>query len=112
VTQMQVIYDAGNILVYVLAGVCLLFVAVYSVLAPWWRSAVGRNQVELVGALGLIAALAIVRQLAGGDAAWFAWLRLAVFAVIPFAVVRRTVLLVGLQLRSRRATRRGGRPAR
>jgi xanthosine utilization system XapX-like protein len=93
----------GNVLVWISGIEALAFVVLYWITSPWWRTPAGRSIMGLLGVLAGILLLSMLRQVVGGDTLWFAWLRVAVFACLPIEIARRTLLLIRLQLRSRRA---------
>lgn len=81
---------AGDILLFIAAGLGVSFILTYWACAPWWRSAEGRN-VQLFAAVLL--SLLIYLFLAAGDrqvepGIWNQWVRLGLFtaAATVFAV--------------------------
>lgn len=85
---------AGDILIWITMLAFVAFVVVLSTLTAWWRSAVGRNIMELCGVIALILVLIVIRLVVGTDALWFQILRTTVFAALPVAIIRRTLLLI------------------
>lgn len=86
------------------------FIALYHMVAPWWRTPAGRSVMALGAVLAAVLTLGAVRLLTG-DSLWFAILRLIVFSGLPVEIARRTLLLVRLQLRQRRAAHEEGHHA-
>jgi len=78
----------------------LLFIAVYSVLAPWWRYSIGRSIVALDTAItlvllpGVLHILFGVNNLAGHFWTWFA---LVTFGSVPLIILWRLVIFVCIQ---------------
>jgi hypothetical protein len=94
----------GNALIVLSAIEALAFVAMYSVVARWWRSEVGRNIMALMGVIAAVLVLSTIRIIFG-DNSWFAWLRLGVFAGVPVVLARRLWLLWRVQVRDRLVAR-------
>lgn len=94
----------GNALLIVSAFFASAFVVLYAVTAPWWRDEVGRNIMSLMAVIAAVLDLAVVRILGAvdNDAAWFALLRLIVFAFVPVVLALRFWLLWKVQVRDRR----------
>jgi hypothetical protein len=90
----------GNALIIASAVLALAFVVLYAAAAGWWRSEGGRNVMALMGSIAAVLALATVKILVG-DAWWFVWLRLAVFAAVPAALGWRLSMLWRAQVRGR-----------
>lgn len=92
----------GNALVVITAVLAWTFVVLYHVLAPWWRSEIGRNLMTLAASMALVLTLSIVRMIGGAslDTPWFQVVRLAVFAGVPVALGWRTVILIRVQRRT------------
>lgn len=88
-----------QLLITIAAVSGLAFIVTYSVLAPWWRSAIGWNLVLMAAALTVAFGM-----LAGR--AWFGPLGMpvwvAVVLVITGTLIWRTVLLVVEHRRGRR----------
>lgn len=81
-----------------------LFVVLYHLLTPWWRTDVGRNlQVFMIITAALLDLSAI--RLAGDaslDTGWFVWIRLGVFACLPVVIGWRIWILIRLQYQARK----------
>lgn len=92
----------GMILFYATAVFSTAFVVTYWYLAPWWKTLGGWFTMELSLALATVCDLGVLRILLGVDSLAFMVVRTVVFAAIPLALARRIVLLVRLQIRSRR----------
>jgi hypothetical protein len=77
------------------------FIVLYALLAPWRKSALGRNVVALHSALALTLLPAVVHHLFGATVAedrFFAWFAVTAFALVPCVIVWRAVILIRLQL--------------
>jgi hypothetical protein len=75
----------------------------WTVQPRWWTTPVGRLMGALLGVIAGVLTLSTIRALTGAelDTPWFAALRLAVFAAMPFVLA----YCVSLQLRLRREER-------
>jgi hypothetical protein len=94
---------AGEYAFYAFTGATVLFILLYGVLAPWWRSATGRNIMTLMGALAVACVYftwAYVRE--GGLPPAFLPIRFCIFVVLFLAVSWRVVLFVREQIFARR----------
>lgn len=93
----------GNTLVVLTTALAWLFVVLYHLAAPWWRSEAGRNLMSMMGVIAAVLSLSTVRIVAGAgiDAPWFIWLRTAVFAATPVVIAWRTWMLWRVQYRGR-----------
>jgi hypothetical protein len=94
---------AGNALVVVTTVLAWVFVVMYHVLAPWWRSEVGRHIMTYSALVAAVLTLSVVRMIGGAglNTPWFGVVRLVVFAGVPVAISWRIAILW-------RAQRRGG----
>lgn len=99
------LYHVGVVLVFCGAGAALLFVVLYTLLAPWWRSWIGRSLVGLAGtvflALGLTACNVMGWTRPLGVVALLS-IEVAVFALIFVVLIVLTVVLVHTQTHGRR----------
>lgn len=82
----------------------VVFVATYSVLAPWWRSPIGRAMVTLDTAIAVTLAPSILHRFFGVAIAsiGFMWLLFACLCVVAGATLWRTWILAREQIRGRR----------
>lgn len=77
------------------------FIVLYTLVARWWRSALGRNLVAFDSALSLTLLPAVLHHAFGVSSALsepFAWFTLAAFAAVPCVIVWRAVILLRAQL--------------
>lgn len=78
-----------------------IFVITYHLVAKWWSSEFGRSlmiyQVAMTIILGLSTLTAIF-----GRTGWIVAIGLAVFLMIPIALIWRTVVLIKIQRQSRK----------
>ncbi|MDK1473590.1 hypothetical protein QNO07_09180 [Streptomyces sp. 549] len=79
-----------------LALSALVFVVVYHVLAPWWRSAAGRHLMAVAVTLGLLGAYTVVIT-AWPECGWLRVARSVVVVVMAGLLVQRTVMVVRAQ---------------
>lgn len=86
----------GNALIFASAAGSVLFVVLYHLRAPWWRSATGVHLMAFTASEAAVLSLSCVRIVVG-DAPWFQAVRLVVFVSIPFVIWWRVVLLVQAQ---------------
>lgn len=100
--------DAG--VVYFAAGSVLVFLAGMSVLAPWWRSPVGRTMVWLSVAIFAALVPSVLHYAVGVTLArpWFAWFYRGV--LVAFAGVHWWRLWVFWRIQREGRVRRRGRP--
>lgn len=79
----------------------LAFIALYTLVAKWWRSPLGRNLVAFDASLSLTLLPSVVHHAFGVSSALsepFAWFTLGAFAAVPCVIVWRAVILVRMQL--------------
>lgn len=76
------IVDLGNWAVYFGTAGWLLFAFLYGVMAPWWRSPIGRNVFSLAVVLAVVFGLISVQLIWGVSWPAREWVRLAIFAAI------------------------------
>lgn len=90
--------------VYAICGASILFIVLYTVLAPWWRNPVGRSIVGFDAALTLTLLPTALHDLLGLNLAHpvFAWYDLASLWAVAGVTVWRTVVMVRVQLAGRR----------
>lgn len=78
----------------------LAFIALYTAVAPWWRSPLGRNLVAFDASLSLTLLPAVVHHAFGFRSAEdvvFAWFTVVAFALVPCVIVWRAVILLRMQ---------------
>lgn len=96
----------GNALLHLTTAEAWLFIVLYHLSAPWWRTEAGRHVMAFMGALAAVLTLSSLRLLTGPPAqpaavTWFTWLRIIVFATIPVVVGWRLWMLWRAQYRGR-----------
>jgi hypothetical protein len=91
--------------IQVIFWLCVLFITVYSWLAPWWSSTVGRSLVMMDAAL----AVGIFPDILGRyfhvsirHTEWVAFLDVACFTVIPLVVLSRVWLVIKVNWKNER----------
>jgi hypothetical protein len=80
----------------------IVFVAVYSVVGPWWHSGLGRNIVALDTALAMALLPATLHSLFGVStvsSTAYAWFVDGALACVPVIVVWRMVIMLRLDAR-------------
>lgn len=89
----------GNALVILTTILAWAFCILYQILAPWWRSELGRNVMVYGLVVAAVLSLTTVRLLAGAavETPWFSVLRLIVFSGVPVAIGWRIVILLRIQ---------------
>lgn len=93
----------GNGLAVLTTLLAWLFVILYHVASPWWRSEAGRNLMSMMFVIAAVLSLSTVRIVAGAgaDTGWFVWLRTLVFAAVPVVIGWRLWMLWRVQFRGR-----------
>lgn len=89
------------------------FVALYSILAAWWRTALGRSIVALDTAVAMTVAPSVLHFLFGVTSLkseTFAYFTLAAFSAIPLIIVWRGWMLWRLQVNGRQPHREQSAP--
>lgn len=105
--------DIGTFLIIACAVGEILFCVFYSLLAPWWHTAAGRQMFAKSAVFGLVLAVwAIGAVTRAGDQHWFQVLRLCVFGLAPLAIWRQLFLLLDINKLAWRRTREGTRDDR
>lgn len=77
-------------------GSAVLFVAVYSLLAPWWHNPLGRTIVALDGGIILTLLPHMLRLVLGVNEAgtFYAWFEFLAFMLVPASILWRTWILL------------------
>lgn len=83
-----------------------LFVIGYTILAPWWRTRMGRHLFSFGAMTAGLLTLIIVTALLGRDYPGRAFVRLACYLVLAVVLWRHVYMLVTAQLRAARDDRR------
>ena len=94
---------------WTLATPIILFPIVYWILAPWWKSAAGRQTMTMSLALLALVGLGIVRRIIGADYVGSGIVMAAVQGLVGIAVWGRLYLLLRIQFVERRRLRKAGR---
>lgn len=95
----------GNVLVVLTCAGAITFCAMYALFSPWWKSAMGRNVMAMMGTIGLFLILAIIRMIWPNAFNDMPWIRLVAWSLIGGIVWWRVVLLVRTQVLRRRDER-------
>jgi hypothetical protein len=105
------IRHVGNVLLLLSALLATGFVVLYLFVARWWASEAGRHLMAFNTVIAAVLWLSVIRVFVPGSAelAWFAWLRVGVFAFVPVVLGWRLWMLVRVQILDRRRERRGAR---
>jgi len=77
------------------------FIVLYTVLAKWWLSPLGRNLVAFDSALSLTLLPSVVHHTFGVSSALspaFAWFNVGAFAAVPLVIVWRAWILLRVQV--------------
>lgn len=93
---------AAQIVTWLAAILATLFCGLYGYLAPWRRSAGGRTTMELPASLALVLDLNVAASAYRYPPLWYVIVYVLAFCLVPLALVRRTVLLIRLQITARR----------
>jgi hypothetical protein len=89
----------GNVELVIFAALVGAFVVVYGATTRWWEGHAGANMMAFMFILALVSALGVVHILLDdGDARWFLWLRVGVFALAPVVAGWRLWLLIRTQV--------------
>jgi hypothetical protein len=70
--------------------------------APWWRSAIGRNALAMDSALALTLLPSVIHHALGvssADTPLFAWFSVISFGLVPIVIVWRVVLILRIQIK-------------
>lgn len=79
----------------------IAFIVLYSVLAPWWRSPLGRNLIAFDAVLSLTLLPSVIHHALGATSAEdtaFAWFTVSAFAAVPVVIGWRAVIMIRMQL--------------
>lgn len=92
----------GDFLAVLAFAGTVLFVILYAILAPWWRSAHGRNVMLLMGVLALLFTLIAGTVLFGVEWPFRPAIRVIIFGLVGLAIWWRIVLLIKDQISGRK----------
>lgn len=76
------------------------FIILYSAIAPWWRSPLGRNVVALDASISLTLLPSVIHHTFGVSTALdpiFTWFTVAAFAAVPLVIAWRAWILCRIQ---------------
>jgi hypothetical protein len=108
VTWQRFVGDYGEVITLASFFAAVGFVALYSVLAPWWKTPLGRSIVALDTAVAMTVAPSVLHFVFGVTSLkseTFAFFTLGAFTMIPIIIVWRGWLLWRLQTGVRKAER-------
>lgn len=106
-TQVRLLTDLTIAAMVAAFTASVFFVAAYTILARWWRSPIARALCMLDTGLALTLAPSVLHWLLGfrvSDSTGFGWYFLASLTLVAAAVIWRTLIMVGEQVRRRRDT--------
>lgn len=92
----------GTFLIHATSVGCVLFLLGYGLLAPWWRSPIGRNLLLMVTALLAIFGLTSITLLFGTQWPARSFLRVGVAAFTCLAIWGLNLTLIRSQITRRR----------
>lgn len=95
----------SNVLIVATGVGAGVFCALYALLAPWWRSEIGRNLMALMAVIGLFLGLATMHLIWPHIFDNQMWIRPVMWSSICAIVWWRVVLLVKTQVVKRRDKR-------
>lgn len=99
-TQVRLLSDLAT--ATVLAAFCssLLFIVVYSIAAPWWKTAIGRALVLMDGGIALTL-LPLVLKFAFGlttASLFFAWFQIGAIGLVAASTLWRSWIVARIQV--------------
>jgi hypothetical protein len=108
VTQLQLLTDLSNDVVFFACAASVAFLAVYVLLARGYRTEIGRALITLDAGLTLALGPSVIHRLFGLSLASldFAWYYVASIALVGVATWWRTWFVIRVQWRGRRKTGR------
>jgi hypothetical protein len=104
VTQARLLADLATTATLAAFFASLLFIAAYSVVAPWWRTQIGRALVVMDAGIAMTLlplALRFVFGLTTLNSTFFAWFQIGALALVAGSTVWRSVIVVQLQWKGR-----------
>jgi hypothetical protein len=99
VTQARLLSDLAQAAVLAAFLAALLFIGVYSAVAPWWRSAIGRALVIMDAGIAMTL-LPLVLHVVFGLAevsVFYAWFEIGALALVAGSTLWRTWIVVRVQ---------------
>lgn len=95
----------GNVAFYACATAAVMFVLMYLVITPWWRTEAGRNIMAVMGTLAVAMAYFgwVISQ--GGVPDGFWPIRAILFTCMFLSIAWRVVMLIRAQLLARKENR-------
>lgn len=97
-----------NIMRVVACVAAVAFALTYAITAPWWRSAVSRNVLFLMAAIGFFLVLGVIHMVSPGAFDSQPWIRPVCWTVIAGLLVQRFVILIREQVLRKRDERASG----
>jgi hypothetical protein len=100
VSQARFVADTTADVVLVAFLASLAFVVVYSLMAPWWRSPIGRALIMLDASLALTLAPSVLHHLTGISiiaSTGFAWYYLVTLTMVAASTIWRTWIIYRAQ---------------
>jgi hypothetical protein len=88
----------GNVLLGISTVEAITFCLLYHLSSTWWRTEAGRHLMAFTAVIAAVLSLVMVRIVIGADPPWFAWLRVAVFGLVPWVLGWRLWLLWRAQI--------------
>lgn len=101
-STLQAIMHATTVETIVAFCAAVAFIALYSAIAPWWRSPLGRNLVALDASISLTLLPSVLHHALGvssADTPAFAWFTVLAFGFVPVVIVWRAWILCRIQFR-------------
>ena len=95
----------GDLAFYACTGVTLLFVILYLVFAPWWKTTAGRNIMAVMGSVALAFGYFTWAIWTGGIPAGFYPMRAAIFSFIALAIGWRVLIFIRHQFLLRKESK-------
>lgn len=97
---LQALVRATTVETIVAFCAAVAFIVLYSVIAPWWRSPLGRNVVALDASISLTLLPGVVHHFFGVSTAldpYFAWFTVLAFGAVPLVIAWRAWILCRIQ---------------
>lgn len=103
---MNVALVIGNGLLHLSTVEAWLFIGMYHLSSPWWKSEAGRHVMTFMGVIAAVLTLSSVRVATGAPPSaepvtWVTWVRVLVFAGVPAVIGWRIAILWRAQFRGR-----------
>lgn len=108
-TQAQLVADLTADVVLAAFVASVAFIVLYTALAPWWRTDIGRALVMLDAGVALTLGPSVAYRFLGfkvADTLGFSWYFLVTLTMVAGAIIWRTVIMTREQLAGRPRGRR------